>query len=157
MRLRCRSRSVSPSFSDDRGSIAAERDQDQAEVAILNSKCSVANDVACGENRFKLDQAVMRMNVFKIKIARIEMISPNERGADIRLTFQFESSQTSFALPIFLKSCEFDDTEIVRVARSKLHDVFWQLCSQCEDWQLTDDERRELARISVRPGVKPRE
>jgi hypothetical protein len=121
MRLRCRSRSVSPSFSDDRGCIAAECDQDQADVAILNSKCSVANDVACGENRFKVDQAVMRMNVFKIKIARIEMISPNERGEDIRLTFQFESSQTSFALPIFLKSCEFDDTEIVRVARSKLN------------------------------------
>lgn len=94
------------------------------------------------------------MNVFKIKIARIEMISPNERGEDIRLTFRFESGQTSFDLPIFLKSCEFDDTEIVKVARSRLHDVFWQLCSQCEDWQLTDDERRELAKISVRPGVK---
>lgn len=96
----------------------------------------------------------MCMNVFKIKIARIEMISPNERGEDIRLTFRFESGQTSFDLPIFLKSCEFDDTEIVKVARSRLHDVFWQLYSQCEDWQLTDDERRELAKISVRPGVK---
>lgn len=97
------------------------------------------------------------MNAFKIKIVRIEMISPNERGEDIRLTFQFESRQTSFALPIFLKSCEFDDTEVVRIARSKLHGVFWQLCSQCEDWQLTDDERRELARISVRPGIKAHE
>jgi hypothetical protein len=99
----------------------------------------------------------MRMDVFKITITRIEMISPNERGDDIRLTFQFESRQTSFTLPIFLKSCEFDDTEIVRVARSKLHDVFSQLCSQCEEWQLTDDERRELARISVRPGIKAHE
>ena len=99
----------------------------------------------------------MRTTVFKITIARIEMISPNECGEDIRLTFQFESRQTRFALPIFLKSCEFDDTEIVRVARSKLHDVFSQLCSQCEDWQLTDDERRELARINVRPGVKEHE
>jgi hypothetical protein len=90
---------------------------------------------------------------FKIRVARIEMISPNERGEDIRLTFQFESRQTSFALPIFLNSCEFDDTEIVKVARSKLYDVFWQLCSQCEDWQLSDDERCELAKINVRPGV----
>ncbi len=97
------------------------------------------------------------MNAFKIKIARIEIISPNERGEDLRLTFQLESHQTSFALPIFLKSCEFDDTELVKVARSKLHGVFSQLCSQCEDWQLTDDERRELARISVRPGVKAQE
>jgi len=60
------------------------------------------------------------MDKFKIRVARIEMISPNERGEDIGLTFQFESHQTSFALPIFLNSCEFDDTEIVKVARSKL-------------------------------------
>ncbi|MDA9534090.1 hypothetical protein ACM42_37515 [Bradyrhizobium sp. CCBAU 25338] len=99
----------------------------------------------------------MRMNAFKIKIARIEMIPPNERSEDISLTFQFESRQTSFALPIFLSSCEFDDTEIVKVARSKLHDVFRQLRGQCEDWQLTEDERRELASISVRPGVKAHE
>src|ERR1700741_542795 len=92
------------------------------------------------------------MNGVKIKVARIEMISPNERGEDIRLTFQFESHQTSFALPIFLNSCDFDDTEIVKVARSKLYDVFWRLCSQCEDWQLSDDERRELAEINVRPA-----
>jgi hypothetical protein len=97
---------------------------------------------------------MMRKNAFMIKIARIEVIPPNERTEDIRLTFQFDSSQTSFALPIFLRSCEFDDTEIVKVARSKLHDVFWQLCGQCEDWQMTDDERRELASISVRPSVK---
>ena len=69
------------------------------------------------------------MNMFEIAIARIEMILPNERGEDIRLTFQFESRQTTFTLPIFLKSCEFDDTEIVRVARSKLHGVFTQLAS----------------------------
>jgi hypothetical protein len=91
------------------------------------------------------------MDRFKIKVARIEMISPNERGEDICLTFQFESHQTSFTLPMFLKSCEFDDTEIVKVARSKLHDVFGQLCGQCEEWQLTDNERRELASINVRP------
>jgi hypothetical protein len=91
------------------------------------------------------------MDKFNIKVARIEMISPNEKGEDIRLTFQFEGHQTIFTLPIFLNSYEFDDTEIVKVARSKLHDVFWQLCSQCEDWQLTDDERRELAGINVRP------
>jgi hypothetical protein len=93
------------------------------------------------------------MGKFTIMVGRIEMISPNERGEDIRLTFQFESHQTSFTLPIFLNSHEFDDTEIVKVARSKLFDVFWQLCSQCEDWQLSDAERRALAKINVRPGV----
>ncbi len=94
------------------------------------------------------------MGQFNIKVARIEMVSPNERGEDIRLTFQFEGGETSFSLPILLKSYEFDDTEIVKVARSKLHDVFGQLCGQCEHWQLTDDERRELARINVRPTLE---
>jgi hypothetical protein len=55
-------------------------------------------------------------------------------------------------LPIFLNSCEFDDTEIVKVARSKLYDVFWQLCSQCEDWRLSDEDLRQLAKINVRPA-----
>jgi len=58
MRLRYRSRQYRRHFSNDRGSIAAERDQDQAEVAIMNSKCMVANDVPCGESRFKVDQAM---------------------------------------------------------------------------------------------------
>ena len=94
------------------------------------------------------------MNEFDITVARIEMISPNEHGEDIRLTFHFESRQTEFDMPILLKSHEFDDTEIVRVARSKLHGVFAQLCRQSEDWQLTDDERRDLVEINARPGVK---
>ena len=93
------------------------------------------------------------MGEFKIRIARIEMISPNERSEDIRLTFQLEGGHTSFVLPIFLNSHEFDDTEIVRVARSKLHDVLQQLCRQSENWQLSEDERRELARINVRPAT----
>ncbi|WP_440640735.1 hypothetical protein ACSHT2_05700 [Bradyrhizobium sp. PUT101] len=90
------------------------------------------------------------MGNFKITLARIEMISPNERGEDMGLTFRFERDQTIFTLPILLDSREFDDTEMVKVARSKLHDAFQQLFSQCEDWQLSDDERRELARLNVR-------
>jgi hypothetical protein len=93
------------------------------------------------------------MDRFKITVARIETIPPNERGEDICLTFQIERHQTSFTLPIFLRSCEFDDTEIVKVARSKLHGVFLQLSSQCEDWRLTDDECRELAMMNVRPNL----
>jgi hypothetical protein len=92
------------------------------------------------------------MDEFKIKIARIEMVSPNERGQDVRLAFQFESGQISFSLPVFVNSREFDDTEVVEVARSKLYDIFRQLCSQCKGWRLSDDEHRELARISARPA-----
>lgn len=89
---------------------------------------------------------------FAVRVARIEMIKPNERGDDICLTFHFEGDETGFTLPIFLNSREFDDTEIVKVARSKLHDVFLQLSSQCENWQLSENERRELAMINARPA-----
>jgi hypothetical protein len=98
------------------------------------------------------DQQGNAMDEFTIKIGRIEMIPPNERGEDVRLAFQFESGQISFSLPVFLNSREFDDTEVVKVARSKLYDVLRLLCSQCESWQLSDDERRQLARINARPA-----
>jgi hypothetical protein len=135
-----------------------QHEAQQVQAAIPIDRAARACRRAAGRDQVgNVGDKEMRMNMFEITIARIEVILPNERGEDIRLTFQFESRQTSFTLPIFLKSCEFDDTEIVRVARSQLHDVFAQLCSQCEDWQLTEDERRELARISVRPGVKAQE
>ncbi|RZN31237.1 hypothetical protein [Bradyrhizobium sp. Leo121] len=92
------------------------------------------------------------MDKFKIKIARIEMVSPTERGEDVRLAFQFESGQIRFSLPVFVNSREFDDTEVVEVARSKLYDIFRQLCGQCKGWRLSDDERRKLARINTRPA-----
>ena len=88
------------------------------------------------------------MDMFKIKVARIEMMSPNERGEDVRLTFQFEGRQTTFN---FFTRANSTTAKIVKVARSKLHGVFSQLSSQCENWQLTDEERRELARINLRP------
>ena len=93
------------------------------------------------------------MGNFKVNVARIDMIKPNERGEDIRLTFHFEGDETSFTLPIFLNSREFDDTEVVKIGRSKLHDVFRQLCCQCQDWQLSEDERRQLAEINLRPAT----
>jgi hypothetical protein len=118
---------------------------------LQNTAFAAACDVYIGETDSKSIQRGENMDMFKIKVARIEMISPNEREEDVRLTFQFEGRQTMFTLPIFLNSREFDDTEIVKVARSKLHDVFLQLSCQCENWQLTDEERRELARINLRP------
>jgi hypothetical protein len=118
---------------------------------IRNTAIAAVCDVSNGEIDSRSIQRGENMDMFWIKVARIEMISPNERGEDVRLTFQFEGGRTTFNLAIFLNSREFDDTEIVKVARSKLHDVFSQLSCQCENWQLTDEERRELARINLRP------
>ena len=39
------------------------------------------------------------MSNFKVNVARIEMIKPNERGGDIRLTFHFEGDETRFSCP----------------------------------------------------------
>jgi hypothetical protein len=102
---------------------------------IQNTAIAAVCDVSNGEIDSRSIQRGKDMDMFKIKVARIEMIPPNESGEDVRLTFQFEGGQTTFTLPIFLKSREFDDTEIVKVARSKLHDVFSQLSSQCENWR----------------------
>jgi hypothetical protein len=86
-------------------------------------------DVSNGRIGSRPTQRGENTDGFKIRVARLEMIPPNERGEDVSLTFQFASHQTTFTLPIFLNSSEFDDTEIVKVARSKLHGVFLQLCS----------------------------
>jgi hypothetical protein len=90
------------------------------------------------------------MEDLNVTVARVERISPIEGGEDIRLIFQIEYHQTSFNLPIFMNSSEFDDTEIVKVARSKLHALFSQLLSQCDHWGLTDAECQELAKINRR-------
>lgn len=118
----------------------------------MQALASTAHLDAWDRNR-EIDKGSEMIGNFTVRVARIEMIESNERGEDIRLTFHIEGHQTSFNLPIFLNSREFDDTEVVKIGRSKLHNVFRQLCCQCQDWQLLEDERRQLAEINVRPAT----
>jgi len=93
---------------------------------------------------------------FKIKLARIELVKPAEavgieQDEDVCLTFEFARAPISFQVPICLPHRDFDDTEVVKVARNALHGIFAQLADQCEDWRLTDTELQELSSMNLRP------
>ena len=53
-----------------------------------------------------------------------------------------------------LKSGEFDDTEIVQVARSRLSEIFRELAHQSEVWKLSNDDLGALANLNLRPAFK---
>jgi hypothetical protein len=56
-----------------------------------------------------------------------------------------------FHVPILLKTRDFDDTEMVQVARNELHRTFDELSAQTEKWTLTSEDVRVLSSISSRP------
>lgn len=88
---------------------------------------------------------------FKVSVARIEVVERPTRPAEICVTFQIEQAPLSFQVPIFLKADEFDDTEIVRVARDALHHVFAQVAVHTKKWELTTAESEQLSKMSRRP------
>lgn len=92
------------------------------------------------------------MNEFKIKVARIEAVTRDAKGGQVRITFQVERGPSIFHVPILLKMRDFDDTEMVQVARNALHQMFVELSAQTEKWQLTVDDLRQLSSISSRPN-----
>jgi hypothetical protein len=90
------------------------------------------------------------MRRFTIKVARIEKTAKSAAGEDIRLTFRFERGPIGFDMPLLLRSGEFDDTEIVQVARSRLAEIFMQLAGQCESWKLSNQALSALAGLNMR-------
>jgi hypothetical protein len=92
------------------------------------------------------------MRQFKIKVARIEAMTPKATGDHVCVTFQVERGPLIFHVPIILKMKEFDDTEMVQIARSELHRTFVELSAQTVEWTLTSEDIRGLAGISSRPG-----
>jgi hypothetical protein len=75
-----------------------------------------------------------------------------EQGDNVRITFEFERAPIIFQIPIVLPCQDFDDTEVVEVARNMLHNIFEQLLDQCDGWRLTGDELQKLAEMNLRPG-----
>lgn len=88
---------------------------------------------------------------FKIKVARIEVVKPSTTGDKISITFQIERGELVFKIPIVLKMKDFDDTEMVQVARNELHRIFVELSAHTEKWTLTMEDIRQLSSISSRP------
>ncbi|MBG0811881.1 hypothetical protein IY145_21265 [Methylosinus sp. H3A] len=91
------------------------------------------------------------MSEFTIKVARIETATPNTKGDHVLVTFQIERGPLVFHVPILLKMRDFDDTEMVQVARNELHRTFDELTAQTEKWTLTSEDIRMLSSISSRP------
>ena len=88
---------------------------------------------------------------YKITVARIETDARDAQDKEICVTFQIERAPISFQIPIFLKANDFDDTEMIQVARNILHRIFMQLAAESRDWKLTAAEMQRLSKINLRP------
>jgi hypothetical protein len=90
------------------------------------------------------------LSTFKIAVARIERVADNRSGQQVCVTFDVARRAISFHVPILLNVSDYDDTEMVQVARHTLHQAFEQLAVQSRDWKLSGKELRQLSRISLR-------
>jgi hypothetical protein len=87
--------------------------------------------------------------------ARIGTIARVAYGKEICVTFQVERTPISFQIPIFLNPHDFDDTEMIQVARNSLHRTFMQLAAESMDWKLTTAELQRLSQLNFRPTKRP--
>jgi hypothetical protein len=92
------------------------------------------------------------MDDFNISVSRIEMVGRAGKNAEVCVTFKFERGPIVFQMSLFLEHADFDDSEMIKAARSILHDIFAQLAVQCETWRLTSAELEELKNSNLRPG-----
>ena len=95
------------------------------------------------------------MTEYKITVARIETAARGARDKKICVTFQVERAPISFQIPIFLNTHDFDDTEMIQVARNILHRTFMQLAAESRDWKLTTAEMQRLSELNLRPTKHP--
>jgi hypothetical protein len=92
---------------------------------------------------------------YKITVARIETAARGPQDKEICVTFQVERAPISFQIPIFLNTHDFDDTEMIQVARNILHRTFMQLAGESRDWKLTTVELQRLSKLNLRPTKRP--
>jgi hypothetical protein len=92
---------------------------------------------------------------YKITVARIETDARDAQDKEICVTFQVELAPISFQIPIFLNTHDFDDTEMIQVARNILHRIFMQLAAESRDWKLTTAEMQRLSKLNLRPTKRP--
>jgi hypothetical protein len=71
------------------------------------------------------------------------------------LRFRSSARRISFQIPIFLNTHDFDDTEMIQVARNILHRTFMQLTAESRDWKLTTAEMQRLSKLNLRPTKRP--
>jgi hypothetical protein len=100
-----------------------------------------------------LDNAAV--SEYKITVARIETAARGAHGKEICVTSQVERTPISFQIPIFLNTHDFDDTEMIQVARNALHRTFMQLAAESRDWKLITAELQRLSKVNFRPTKRP--
>ena len=84
-------------------------------------------------------------------MARIEGGSGSRTDPHVCVTFRIKHAGVDFEVPIRLSISDYDDTEMVQVARSALHRTFAELAAQSRDWRLSASDLRKLSRMSLRP------
>ncbi len=92
------------------------------------------------------------MNEFKVTLARIEAVEQGELGNQVCAVFHIERGPIGFHVPIFLSARDFDDTEMVQVAKSSLHQMFVDLADQSKIWKLSPAELTRLSNMNLRPS-----
>jgi hypothetical protein len=91
------------------------------------------------------------MSKFKVKVARIEAAGGKRADSQVCITFAITRGSVGFQVPIHLKVGDYDDTEMVRAARSALHEIFVELSQHTRPWKLSAKELRLLADMNLRP------
>ena len=91
------------------------------------------------------------MHEFQIKVERIEAVTSGTTKDLVCVTFEVERSPIRFQIPVLLKLKDFDDTEMIQVARHELHRIFVELSAQTVKWTLTEEDLRSLSNLSSRP------
>jgi hypothetical protein len=91
------------------------------------------------------------MSEFKVTLARIESFEEGEQGKRVCAVFHIERGAIGFHVPIFLQGRDFDDTEVVRAARSSLYRMFMDLASESKVWELPAAEFDRLSKMNLRP------
>jgi hypothetical protein len=91
------------------------------------------------------------MSEFEITLARIEGVAEGEQGKQVCAVFHIERGLIGFQVPIYLHGRDFDDTEIVQVARNSLYRMFVELTKQSKVWELSPAELERLSTMNLRP------
>jgi hypothetical protein len=92
------------------------------------------------------------MSKFKVKVARIEAVRASRPDSQVCITFEIKNGPAVFQVPIHLKVGDYDDTEMIQVARSALHRMFVELSHQTLHWKLSAAELRLLSDMNSRPS-----
>jgi hypothetical protein len=91
------------------------------------------------------------MSEFKIKLARVEAFEGSAQSKQVCAVFHIERGPIGFHIPMYLQSCDFDDTEVVQAARNSLYRMFEELANQSKVWELSAAELERLSKMNLRP------